>query len=239
MGGGGVSVCRTQGFAAASLALLFCLGAPRAVLAESEGLDGKDAMIRLPSPTYESKTDLNKALQERRSVREYRDEPLLLAHISQLLWVAQGVTSLGGYRTAPSAGALYPLEVYVVAGHVTGLPSGIYKYNAPQHTLTKMSDGDRRQALAAAALGQDWLAKAPAVIAISAVYPRTTGKYGERGTRYVHMEVGHAGQNVALEAVSLGLGTCMVAAMSDSDVKRVLGLPVEEQPLYLIPVGRK
>jgi SagB-type dehydrogenase family enzyme len=196
-------------------------------------------MIRLPAPTYESKTDLNKALQERRSVREYRNDPLLLAHVSQLLWAAQGVTSLGGYRTTPSAGALYPLEVYVVAGNVTGLPAGIYKYSAQQHALEKMADGDRRQALGAAALEQGWLAKAPAVMAISAVYPRTTGKYGERGARYVHMEVGHAGQNVALEAVSLGLGTCIVAAMSDSDVKRVLGLPAEENPLYLIPVGRK
>lgn len=196
-------------------------------------------MIRLPAPVYESKTDLNKALQERRSVREYRNEPLLLAHISQLLWAAQGVTSLGGYRAAPSAGALYPLEVYVVAGNVTGLPAGIYKYSPPQHTLSKTADGDKRAALARAALGQDWAAGAPAIIAISAVYERTTGKYGERGTRYVHMEVGHVGENIALEAVSLGLGTCMVAAFSDGDVKRVLGLPAEEHPLYLIPVGKK
>ena len=196
-------------------------------------------MIKLPGPLYEAKFDLNKALQERRSVREFRDEPLSLAQVAQLLWAAQGVTSLGGFRTAPSGGGLYPLEVYVVAGKVDGLAAGLYKYNPSKHTLTPTAEGDRRVELAAASLGQTWMSAAPALIAIAAVHERTASRYGERGHRYIHMEVGHAAQNIALEAVAMGLGAVDVAAFSDLEVKKVLGLPPGEQPLCIVPVGKK
>jgi SagB-type dehydrogenase family enzyme len=196
-------------------------------------------MIKLPSPAYESHFDLNKALQDRRSIRDYSDEPLSLAEVSQLLWASQGVTSLGGFRTSPSAGALYPLEVYVVAGKVEGLEPGIYKYDPHKHQLEKKADGDRRAPLAEASLGQQWMARAPAMIAFAAVYDRTTERYGERGSRYVFMEAGHASENLWLEAVAMKLGTVAVAAFSDADVKKHIGLPKDEQPLYLMPVGRK
>lgn len=196
-------------------------------------------MIKLPAPTYDAKFDLNKAMQERRSVREYRDEPLPLAQVAQLLWAAQGVTSLGGYRTAPSAGALYPLELYVVAGKVDGLAAGLYKYSPHKHTLALAAEGDRRSELAAASLGQNWMSNAPAFIAIAAVHERTASRYGERASRYIHMEVGHAAQNIALEAVAMGLGAVDVGAFSDLEVKKILGLPGGEQPLCIVPVGRK
>jgi SagB-type dehydrogenase family enzyme len=196
-------------------------------------------MIKLPGPSYDAKFDLNKAMQERRSVREYRDESLALDQVAQLLWSAQGVTSLGGFRTAPSGGALYPLELYLVVGKVDGLAVGLYKYNPLQHTLTLTAEGDRRAELAAASLGQSWMSTAPALVAIAAVYERTTSRYGERGSRYIHMEVGHAAQNIALEAVAMGLGAVDVAAFSDLEVKKVLGLPAGEQPLCIVPVGRK
>jgi len=197
-------------------------------------------MIKLPQPKYDSKFSVEKTLLERRSVRNYKDEALTLAEVSQLLWAAQGITDkAGGLRTAPSAGALYPLETYLVAGKVTGLSSCLYKYKPRGHELEKIADGDKRAELSKAALGQSSVKEAPVVIAISAVYTRITGKYGERGIRYTDMEAGHAGENVALQAVALDLGTVMVGAFNDDNVKKVLNLPAEEKPLYLIPVGRK
>jgi SagB-type dehydrogenase family enzyme len=197
-------------------------------------------MIKLPQPKYDSQFSIEKTLLERRSVRNYKDEALTLAEVSQLLWAAQGITDkANGLRTAPSAGALYPLETYLVAGKVTGLPSGLYKYKPRGHELEKIADGDKRAELSKAALGQSSVKEAPVVIALSAVYARITGKYGDRGIRYTDMETGHVGENVALQAVALGLGTVMVGAFNDDAVKKVLGLPAEEEPLYLIPVGKK
>jgi len=124
-----------------------------------------------------------------------------------------------------------------VIGDVDGLPSAIYRYNPDRHELVLTREGDRRRELGAAALGQDCVEAGAAVIALAAVYERTTGKYGERGIRYVHMEVGHAAQNVCLEAAALGLGAVVVGAFEDAAVKRVLGLARDEEPLALIPVG--
>ena len=200
-------------------------------------------MIKLPQPRYDSKFSVEKTLLERRSVRSYKNEPLTLAEASQLLWAAQGVTEKAkGLRTAPSAGALYPLETYLVAGNVTGLPAGIYKYQPKEHALIKLADGedgDKRRELSNAALGQPSVRQAAVVMALSAVYERITGKYGERGIRYADMEAGHVGENVALQAVAIDLRTVMVGAFSDEDVKKVLGLPAGERPLYLIPIGKK
>jgi SagB-type dehydrogenase family enzyme len=194
--------------------------------------------IKLPEPVYESDVPVEQALLQRQSVRDYTDRPLSLAEMAQLLWAAQGITHSGGKRTAPSAGALYPLEVYLVVGEVGGLADGVYKYIPADHELVRVGEGDRRAELSTAALSQESIEEAPAAIVITAIYERTTVKYGERGIRYVHMEVGSAAQNVYLQAVSLDLGTVFIGAFHDQDVKRVLELPDEEQPLCIMPVGR-
>ncbi|MBO3832083.1 MAG: SagB/ThcOx family dehydrogenase [Candidatus Brockarchaeota archaeon] len=152
---------------------------------------------------------------------------------------AQGITDLQVLRTAPSAGALYPLEIYLVVGSVEGLAPGVYKYLPNGHEIIRILDGDKRVPLADAALDQAWVRNAAVNIVITAVYGRTTGKYGERWIRYVHFEAGHAAQNICLQAVALNLGLVTVGAFYDEQVKTVLSLPVEEQPLYIIPVGRK
>ena len=226
-------------FKAITLAGLAFLGVQTSWPGEEFNNDEVDTMIKLPAPNYEAKFDLNRALQERRSLSEYRDTPLSLSEAAQLLWSAQGVTSLGGFRTVPSAGALYPLECDLVAGNVEGLAVGLYKYNPVKHTLTLTQPRDLRAELAAASLGQNWMTKAPAFIVISAVHERTASRYGERANRYIHMEVGHAAQNIALEAVALGLGAVDVGAFSDLEVKKILGLPAGEEPLCIVPVGRK
>jgi SagB-type dehydrogenase family enzyme len=171
--------------------------------------------------------------------RWVKDEPTTISEVSQLLWAAQGITDQGGFRTAPSAGALYPLELYVVAGKVNGLPAGIYKYRAKSHELLSIVKGDRTTDLCNAALGQLSVRKAAAVFVLSGVYERTTVKYGERGIRYVHMEAGHAAQNIYLQAVPLGLGTVVIGAFHDEEVKRVLKMEDREMPLYIMPVGRR
>ncbi|HEY6006748.1 MAG TPA: SagB/ThcOx family dehydrogenase [Geobacteraceae bacterium] len=195
-------------------------------------------IVQLPQPRFDGGTSLEGALLARRSVRDYRDEPLTLAEIGQLLWAAQGVTAPDGFRTAPSAGALYPLELYVVAGKITGLLPGTYRYRPQTHTLTPVLAGDRRGELCAAALHQAAIRKAPASLVFSAVLARTTGKYGKRGVRYVYMDHGHAAQNVCLQAVALDLGTVVIGAFDDDDVKRVMSLSPGEEPLAIMPVGR-
>ena len=196
--------------------------------------------IKLPEPHSTSETSIEKALKERRSVRDYKDEPLTLEEISQLLWAAQGITDPErNFRTAPSAGALYPLDVYLAAGNVTSLSAGIYKYNPQQHELLKIGDGDKRIEISQAALGQSAVKDGAALIILSAIYQRTTKKYGERGIRYVHLEAGHAAQNVYLQAVSLNLGTVTIGAFDDEKVKKAINLLAEEEPLYLMPIGKK
>jgi SagB-type dehydrogenase family enzyme len=157
---------------------------------------------------------------------------------SQLLWAAQGMSDSRGFRTAPSAGALYPLEVYLVVGNVQGLAQGVYHYVPGNHQLVKVADGDKRHQLAGAALGQRPVSDGAVSIVFTAVYSRTTGKYGERGIRYVHIEVGHAGQNVCLQATALSLGAVTIGAFSDELVAASLHIPQEEKPLYIIPIGR-
>jgi SagB-type dehydrogenase family enzyme len=153
------------------------------------------------------------------------------------LWAAQGITSREGYRTAPSAGALYPLELHLVAGQVEGLPAGSYRYDPARHLLKNEKSGDMRQAVAAIALQQEWMAEAPAMVVISAVDARTRIKYGNRGARYVLMEVGHAAQNLLLQAVALKLAGATVGAFQDKQLHQLLGLGDEEQPLIILPVG--
>ena len=195
--------------------------------------------ITLPKPQYDSEVSLEQSLLERRSIRKYTGEPVTLQELSQLLWAAQGITDPRGFRTAPSAGALYPLEVYVVAGDVENLVTGIYKYDPDEHDLVPVLDGDKRSELAYAALAQSFVKEGALAIVFTAVYERTKVKYGERGIRYVHMEAGHAAQNVCLQAIALGLGAVTVGAFHDGQVAELLNLPDDEQPLYIIPVGRR
>jgi len=182
---------------------------------------------------------LPQLLARRFSQRDYNLAPLTQVELATLLWAAQGRTPRDGRRTAPSAGALYPLELYCVVGAVTGLEAGVYHYRPALHALALRQGGDRRVDLADAALDQDWFVTAPVILAFAAELERTTRKYGERGVRYVHIEVGHAAQNVCLMATSLGLGSVTVGAFDDAAVQAVLQLPESEAPLYLLPVGRQ
>ncbi len=194
--------------------------------------------IKLPAPDYMGNTSVEEALSKRRSVRFYSGEDLSIEEVSQLLWAAQGITGTG--RTAPSAGALYPLELYLVVGDVEGLDNGVYQYRPVEHELEKAVEGDIRVELSKAAVGQnqEHVRDAAVDLVFTAVYERTTGKYGERGIRYVHMEAGHAAQNVYLQAVSLELGTVVIGAFSDDKVKELVNAEEQEEPLYIMPVGR-
>jgi len=197
-------------------------------------------IIKLPSPKYKSQISVEEAILKRRSVRNYKNTPLTLAEISQLLWAAQGITEpTVGFRTAPSAGALYPLEVYLVVGNVSGLSPGIYKYKPTGHEIIKLSSTDKREELYEATFGQEWVKNGTAIIIISAVYERTTQKYGERGVRYTQMEAGHAAQNVYLQAVALNLGTVTVGAFNNNQVKKIINMKDDEDPLIIMPVGKK
>ena len=207
--------------------------------------------IALPAPNHDSQCSVEKALANRKSVRAFKGEALSLATISQLVWAAQGITRKtdappgwrwgtwpGGRRTAPSAGALYPLELFAVVGNVDGLNPAVYRYKPQTHELLIVTAGDKRATLATAALGQKWMETAPCVFVVSAVYKRTEVKYEERAPRYVHIEVGHAVENICLQAVALDLGTTMVGAFNDDEVKAVVGMTAEEQPLAIVPVGK-
>lgn len=195
--------------------------------------------IKLPEPEYESTTSVEKALKQRRSVREYKNDPLLLSEISQLLWAAQGISDPAkNYRTAPSAGALYPLELYLHIENARGISKGIYKYNPNDHELTKVRDGSFLTELYRAALSQSPVKESAITIVFAAVYERTTTKYNDRGIRYVHMEAGHAAQNVYLQAVSLNLGTVVIGAFDDKNVQEILNMKKDENPLYIMPVGK-
>jgi SagB-type dehydrogenase family enzyme len=195
--------------------------------------------IKLPNPELTGEQSVEMLLQRRRSVRSYQKLFLNLAEVGQLLWSAQGVSDAQGLRTAPSAGALYPLKLFVVVGDVNELSAGIYQYNPAEHSLLKTANGDLRKLLQKAALNQSCIGDAAIIFVFTAIYQRTTWKYGNRGLRYVHMEVGHAGQNLFLQAEALHLGTVVVGAFDDDEVRDVLNLDGHIQPLSLMPVGRK
>ncbi len=204
----------------------------------------KDAPVRiepqriaLPRPHRDGSIAVESCIRRRRSVRGFRGQPLTESLVGQLLWAAQGVTSPDAKRAAPSAGALYPLELHVACGNVTSVMPGVYHYIVAQHELVPTAAGDVRERLAGATGGQEWIATASAVICIAAVFERTTAKYGGRGRVYVCLEAGHAAENLMLEAVALDLATTMVGALSDRHVARILRLDPAEIPLCLIPVG--
>jgi len=200
----------------------------------------------LPSPQTDGKMSVEKAMAERRSQRRFQDRAISAEQLSQILWAAYGVTEprtdraflRGGFRTAPSAGALYPFDIYAVVGKVKDIEPGVYKYISEEHKIVRTIDQDVRVALRAAALGQAMVEEAPVTVVYSAIFSRMTGKYGDRGReRYVCMDLGHSAQNIYLQAGALHLGTCAIGAFVDSRISQVLELPEEEEPLYLMPVG--
>jgi SagB-type dehydrogenase family enzyme len=193
----------------------------------------------LPRPRLRGKLSLAESLQERKSTRHYLPGPLKITEVSQLLWAAQGTNRTGGYRTAPSAGSLYPLEVYLLSGDIEGLPAGLYRYIPSSHALETLSLTDHRRRLCDDALGQKCVEEGAAAVVLAAVFSRTEVKYGERSVRYVHMEAGAAAQNVYLQAAALGLGTVFIGAFDDRRVQRTLGLPPSVEPLAIMPVGRR
>jgi SagB-type dehydrogenase family enzyme len=194
-------------------------------------------MIKLPQARPEGHLSIESVIGLRRSIREYSKKSLQLQDLAQLLWAAQGITSQEGLRAAASAGALYPLEIYLAIGLSSGLEPGIYHYQPRQHALVQVRATDQRAALSSAALGQRCVAAAPVCLVIAAVFNRTATKYGNRAQRYVHLEAGHAAENILLQATALQLGTVIVGAFDDRAVQQVLGLPSDHEPLALIPVG--
>ncbi len=210
--------------------------------AEARGVSGEEAVMKLPQPRFDQTASLEKALRERRTVRSFGADPLSMEQVSSLLWAAQGVTEERGFkRSAPSAGALYPMDVYIAAGDrsVDGLNAGVYHYQPKDGSLKRMWDGDARNALARASLGQMWMSRAPINLVITAEYARICGKYGDRGVRYAMIEAGHVGQNIFLAAEALGLGAGIVGAFSDREVIRVMKIPGSHEPLLIMPVGYK
>lgn len=206
-------------------------------------------VISLPSPQLEGTSSLEETIAGRRSVRRYHSAPLDLSQLGQILWSAQGITGSGRLRAVPSAGATYPLEVFAVVGTKgvmvrepkqpsTELQAGVYHYQVDSHSLNLHKAADLRPELARASLDQEFIIDAPVDIVLCALYHRTFGRYGRRAERYVHMEVGHAGQNIHLQAVALGLATVEVGAFHDEEVSEVLGLEERIKPLYIMPVGR-
>ncbi|MCL2294845.1 MAG: SagB/ThcOx family dehydrogenase [Spirochaetes bacterium] len=215
---------------------------------ESSGLikmENSPLTYVLPAPKIKGTVSVEEALQNRRSHRRFQDSALSAAQLSQILWAAYGITAprpdhpglRGGLRTTPSAGALFPLEIYVVIGNVAGIEPGVFRYDSERHKIVRTIAGDVRAELTAAALGQRMIMEAPITLVYTAVFSRMIARYGERGRKYTYMEVGHSAQNVYLQAEAMGLGTCAIGAFTDAQVSRILRLPAEEAPLYMMPVG--
>lgn len=195
---------------------------------------GEVKEIQLPKPQTKGKISLEEAIAKRRSVRSFSSKELTWQEISQLLWAAQGVTQRRGgrgLRSAPSAGALYPMEIYALT------KDGVYHYIPDAHALEVLRETDLRNDLSSASLGQSSVRQASLDIVICAIYERVTSSYGERGRRYTDIEAGHIAQNIHLQAVALGLGSVPIGAFNDGQVKSVLNLPKDEVPLYIIPIG--
>jgi len=202
--------------------------------------NNQPTQIHLPPPSQEGGMSLTEAISRRKSIRYFASQLISQLQLSQILWATQGTTdSPWGHRTVPSAGATYPLEVFVVCGGngIEEIGDGIYHYNIDSHSLVQHHQGDVRVQLAKAALDQEFIHQAPVDIVICAEYERTLRRYGVRGERYVHIEVGHAGQNIYLQATALGLATVVVGAFNDEQVRQALGLDKRYKTLYIMPVG--
>lgn len=197
----------------------------------------QNKLIPLPEVDLQDKDKLTDLLKQRRSIRAFKQKAISLDELSKILWAAQGITSSLGYRTAPSAGALYPIEIYIVIGNVTSLEPGLYKYDVNKNALMLITKGKFRDELAKIALNQSWIKDAPVIIIINAILQRTTQKYGERGIQYVHIEVGSVAQNIYLQATHLNLGTTIVGAFQDKELKKLLNFNVNEDSFAMMPIG--
>lgn len=193
----------------------------------------------MPPPETKGKIPIETCLSKRRSVRDYASAPVSLKELGQLLWAMQGVSGLGGLRTCPSAGAVYPLRTYVLAGSVEDAPAGLYEYDADQHAIAALWRGDKRRQLAAAAFGQECVEQAAVAAVLASDYRRIVRELGERGRYLTHVEAGHAGQNWLLEATALGLGAIGMGRFEPDIVAELLSLPGAEEPLYLLLAGRR
>ena len=201
---------------------------------------GEKSILLLPEQKTKGLVSLEAALASRRTHRSFQEKPLLLEELAQLLWAAQGITGANGtFRAAPSAGALYPLDLYAVVGEasVKGLDEGIYRYLPSQHGLEQVASTDLRAEMAQACLRQTWMAGASVSLVLTTEYGRIEGKYGTRGRRYALIEVGHAAQNIFLQAEALGLGAGIVGAFDDAGLAKALHLPRAHEPLIVMPVG--
>lgn len=194
-------------------------------------------LVHLPKPALRNPFPLEEALQIRQSSRGYIKAPLSLLELAQLTWAAAGIGEQP-HRTVPSAGALYPIVLFIVAGNISELLPATYTYRPAAHALIQMRPGDERRVLCAAALGQNTIQTAPASLVLVGASQKDAGQYGNRGLRYLLMEAGHAAQNVYLQAAALNLGTVAIGAFEDDEVRRALGLAPTEMPLYIMPVGR-
>ena len=191
----------------------------------------------LPAPKLDGRISVEKTLKTRRSLRKFQNKELTQEQLSQLLWSAYGITAPPRFRTSPSAGGTYPLEIYAAVGNVKGIQPGLYKYIPREHKITQTINTDIRPELTQASLNQRMITAAPVTLIWTAVFERTTARYGDRGIKYVHMEIGHSSQNVYLQATALNLGTCAIGAFTDKKITDLLQLPPKEAPLYLMPVG--
>ncbi len=198
--------------------------------------------VNLPSPILEGNMSVEQAIQNRRSVRHYTNQSITLQDVSQLMWAAQGITDkANNLRSVPSGGQVYPLEVYIIVGKdgVNGLGEGIYHYNPYNNTLEKTSESDARSDLSQAANGQAWVKEAPVDIVITGDYNKMVAKYKDETlcTRFVNLEAGHAGENIYLEAEARDLVTVALGSFKDDQVHTILGLPDNENTIYIYPVG--
>ncbi len=213
-----------------------------AVLVSNQASGQERQIVKLPSPAHKGTVSVEEALKKRRTVRQFASRPLDLNQVSQLLWGADGVSDPRGLRTAPSAGATYPLELYLAVGErgVTNLAPGIYRYNPQTHALEPgAAQGDLKASIARASLHQTWMAEAPVMVVIAAAYQRCMARYGNRGVQYTHMEAGLVGQNLFLQAEALGLACGIVGAFEDQSLAQILKLPKDHAPLLVMPVGYK
>lgn len=205
---------------------------------KDENMSNNATIIQLPQPLYQGQLSIEEAINRRKSIRDYSNQPLTLIEVSQLLWAAQGKNQEGS-KVAPSAGALYSIEIYVVAKNVEGLVAGIYHYLSEDHALEVHQNTQIDQDLKKAAYDQSYVEEAPVKIIISGIFARTTKKYGERGIQYVYQESGHIAQNIYLQAESLGLGTVVVGGFDQKKVDNLFNFKEGQQTLYIMPVGKK
>lgn len=225
------------GFSLAALSLFFFRRFEKYSESDDEKMNEK-YLIEMNEPRTKGGISVEEAIKRRRSRRTFTDAPILLTEISQLCWAAQGITEpQTEFRSAPSAGALYPLEVFLVIGN-SDIESGIYQYSCKEHGLICIKKGDYRNQLSNASLGQECIQNAGLNVVITAIYERSTMRYKSRGKeRYVHMEAGHVAQNIYLQAESMGLGTVAIGAFYDNSVQEIISTPSEYTPIYILPVG--